>query len=90
MANSIIKYYTSHNQAIGLFNPTFKDESGNVLTVLHNDYVESEGCCKLTLSGELSRIEGSYLFYINRETVTSVIFPEGLKYIGENLFYDCK
>ena len=80
MANSIIKYTTTHNQAIGLYKTIFKNASGKVLTVTSNEYVESEGCCIITVNGELSSIDGA-LFSTNRETLTSVIFPEGLKYI---------
>lgn len=85
MANSIIKYTTTDNNPASLSDSnTFKDASGNVLTAISNEYVESEGCCILTLSGELSRIDGSYLFWNGKGNVTSVILPEGLKYISES------
>ena len=84
MANSIIKYTTTHNQAIGLYKTIFKNASGKVLTAISNEYVESEGCCIITLSGKLSRLDDSYLFYYGKGNVTSVILPEGLKYISES------
>lgn len=97
MANSIIKYITTDNKPVGLWGATFKDASdkdasSKVLTVISNEYVESEGCCIITLSGELSSV--TYLFfYANAEitdTITSVILPEGLKYIGKRCFNECK
>ena len=87
MANSIIKYYTDDNKARAIFNSSYKDESGNALTVVSNGYVESEGCCVITLSGELSTID-NFLFKNNTGGVTSVIFPEGLKNISNHCLFE--
>ena len=89
MANSIIKYYTGDNRARSIFNSVYKDESGNALKVISNQYVESEGCCLITLSGELSSID-DFLFKSDNPGIISVIFPEGLKNISNHCLYDHK